>query len=233
MSTPHIAAELGSIAPTVLLPGDPLRARHIAELFLSDCVEVSSRRNMLAFTGSYRGQAVTVMGSGMGIPSCVIYATELARVYAVKRIIRVGTCGGIGDVALGDLLLAQSASTDSNFNRLHFGGHDLSVCADFELMQRVAAEARRAEQSIRVAHVFSTDCFYDGDANILALLARNQITGIDMESAGLYGVGMRERIQTLSVLTLTDHLERNEHLSADLRERGMKRMAELVLNSLV
>lgn len=233
MSTPHIAAELGSIAPTVLLPGDPLRARHIAELFLSDCVEVSSRRNMLAFTGSYRGQAVTVMGSGMGIPSCVIYATELARVYAVKRIIRVGTCGGIGDVALGDLLLAQSASTDSNFNRLHFGGHDLSVCADFELMQRVAAEARRAEQSIRVAHVFSTDCFYDGDANILALLARNQITGIDMESAGLYGVGMRERIQTLSVLTLTDHLERDEHLSADLRERGMKRMAELVLNSLV
>lgn len=233
MSTPHIAAELGSIAPTVLLPGDPLRARHIAEMFLDDCVEVSSRRNMLAFTGKYRGQPVTVMGSGMGIPSCVIYATELARVYAVKRIIRVGTCGGIGDVALGDLLLAQSASTDSNFNRLHFGGHDLSVCANFELMQRVSAEAKRTEQSLRVAHVFSTDCFYDGDAQILSLLARNQITGIDMESAGLYGVGMRERIQTLSVLTLTDHLERDEHLSADLRERGMKRMAELVLNSLV
>lgn len=233
MSTPHIAAEVGSIAPTVLLPGDPLRARHIAALFLNDCIEVSTRRNMLAFTGTYRDKPVTIMGSGMGIPSCAIYATELARVYGVKRIVRVGTCGGIGDVAMGDLLLAQSASTDSNFNRLHFGGHDLSTCADFELMQRVSDEARRAALNLRVAHVFSTDCFYDGDANILAQLARNQITGIDMESAGLYGVGMRERIQTLSVLTLTDHLERDEHLSADLRERGMTRMAELVLNSLV
>ncbi|HPF25373.1 MAG TPA: purine-nucleoside phosphorylase [Steroidobacteraceae bacterium] len=233
MSTPHIAAEIGSIAPTVLLPGDPLRAQRIAREFLADVVEVSGRRNMLAFTGSYRGTPITVMGSGMGIPSCAIYATELARVYDVKRIVRVGTCGGIGNAAIGDLLMAQSPSTDSRFNRLHFGGHDLSACADFELMQDVAAQAKRSDVGLRVANVFSTDCFYDGDSDLLALLARNHITGIDMESAGLYGVGMRERIQTLSVLTLTDHLERDEHMSAELRECGMARMAELVLGGLL
>jgi len=233
MSTTHIAAEIGSIAPTVLLPGDPLRARHVATMFLHDCREVSARRNMLAFTGSHRGMPVTIMGSGMGIPSCAIYATELARSYQVRRIVRVGTCGGIGDVALGDLLLAQSASTDSRFNRLHFGGHDLSACADFTLLQMVHEQARRSSVAVRVAHVFSTDCFYDGDANILPLLARHHICGIEMESAGLYGVAMRENIQALSVLTLTDHLQRDEHMQAEQREQGLARMAELVLDSLL
>ncbi len=233
MSTTHIAAQIGSIAPTVLLPGDPLRARHIAKMFLDDCSEVSARRNMLAFTGSYRGMPVTIMGSGMGIPSCAIYATELARSYRVRRIVRVGTCGGIGDVAIGDLLLAQSASTDSAFNRLHFGGHDLAACADFALLQAVHEQARHSSLAVRVAHVFSTDCFYDGDANILPLLARHHICGIEMESAGLYGVAMRENIQALSVLTMTDHLQRDEHMAADQREHGLARMAELALESLL
>ncbi|HET9031440.1 MAG TPA: purine-nucleoside phosphorylase [Dokdonella sp.] len=233
MNTPHIAAEIGSIAATVLLPGDPLRARHIATQFFDNCIEVNTRRNMLAFTGTYRGEPVTAMGSGMGIPSCAIYATELARVYAVKRIARIGTCGGIGDVAMGDLLLAQSASTDSNFNRLHFGGHDLSACADFELMCAVRAQAQRSNRSVRVAHVFSTDCFYAGDTDILPLLARHRICGIEMESAGLYAVAMRENIQALSLLTMTDHLERDEHMPADQRERGLAQAAELVLDSLL
>lgn len=233
MSTPHIAAAVGSIAPTVLLPGDPLRARHIATRFLEDCSEVSARRNMLAFTGRYRGQPVTIMGSGMGIPSCAIYATELARVYGVKRIVRIGTCGGIGDVAIGDLLLAQSASTDSNFNRLHFGGHDLSACADFGLLTAVHELARRSQLDVRIAHVFSTDCFYDGDAGILPLLARHHICAIEMESAGLYGVAMRENIQALALLTMTDHLERDEHMAAEQREHGLARMAELALDSLL
>lgn len=233
MSTPHITAEVGSIAPTVLLPGDPLRAQHIAKEFLSECVEVSTRRNMLAYTGRYRGEHITIMGSGMGIPSCAIYVTELARVYRVKRIVRIGTCGGIGDVEIGDLLMAQSAATDSNFNRLHFGGHDLSACADFGLMRDVSAQAERASIALRVAHVFSTDCFYDGDADILGLLARHHICGIEMESAGLYGVAMRESIQALSVLTVTDHLERDEHMAPDQRERGLMQMAELVLDSLL
>lgn len=232
MSTPHIDAEPGAIADTVLLPGDPLRARHIAQEFLDDAVEVTTRRNMLGYTGRYRGLRVSVMGSGMGIPSCAIYATELARVYGVRRIVRVGTCGGVGDVALGDLLLAQAASTDSNFNRLQFGGHDLAACADFGLLRAVADTASRQGIGLRVASVFSTDCFYGGDADLIARLLQHRIAGIEMESAGLYGLAMREGIQALSVLTVSDHLQRGEHMPAEQREQGLSRMTALVLDSL-
>lgn len=232
MSTPHIDAEPGAIADTVLLPGDPLRARHIAQEFLDDAVEVNTRRNMLGYTGRYRGLRVSVMGSGMGIPSCAIYATELARVYGVRRIVRVGTCGGVGDVALGDLLLAQAASTDSNFNRLQFGGHDLAACADFGLLRAVADTASRQGIGLRVASVFSTDCFYGGDADLIARLLQHRIAGIEMESAGLYGLAMREGIQALSVLTVSDHLQRGEHMPAEQREQGLSRMTALVLDSL-
>ncbi|MHB8913279.1 MAG: purine-nucleoside phosphorylase [Lysobacter sp.] len=232
MSTPHIDAEPGAIADTVLLPGDPLRARHIAQEFLDDAVEVNTRRNMLGYTGRYRGLRVSVMGSGMGIPSCAIYATELARVYGVRRIVRVGTCGGVGDVALGDLLLTQAASTDSNFNRLQFGGHDLAACADFGLLRAVADTASRQGIGLRVASVFSTDCFYGGDADLIARLLQHRIAGIEMESAGLYGLAMREGIQALSVLTVSDHLQRGEHMPAEQREQGLSRMTALVLDSL-
>jgi purine-nucleoside phosphorylase len=135
----------------------------------------------------------------MGIPSSAIYATELARVYGVRRIVRLGTCGGVGDVALGDLLIAQGASTDSRFNRLHFGNHDLAACADFALLRAVADTADRQSVAVRVAHVFSTDCFYDGDRDLVAHLRRHRILGIDMESAGLYGLAMREGIAALSL----------------------------------
>jgi purine-nucleoside phosphorylase len=232
MSTPHIDAEPGAIADTVLLPGDPLRARHIAQEFLKHPVEVNTRRNMLCYTGDYRGLRVSVMGSGMGIPSCAIYATELVRVYGVRRIVRVGTCGGVGEVAVGDLLLAQSASTDSNFNRIQFGGYDLAACADFGLMRAVADTALRQGIGLRMANIFSTDCFYDGDADLVAHLLRHRISGVEMESAGLYGLAMREGIQALAVLTVSDHLQRAEHMSADQREHGLSRMTALVLDSL-
>ncbi len=232
MTTPHIDAKPGEIAETVLLPGDPLRARHIAEEFLVDAVAVNTRRNMLGYTGHYRGVRLSVMGSGMGIPSCAIYATELARVYGVRRIVRVGTCGGIGDVALGDLLLAESASTDSNFNRMQFGGHDLAACADFGLLRRVADTAARDGIALRVASIFSSDCFYGGDPQLVERLSQHRITAIDMESAGLYGLAMREGIAALSVLAVSDHLQRGEHMPAEQRESGQSRMVSLVLESL-
>lgn len=232
MATPHIDAEPGAIADTVLLPGDPLRARHIAQEFLDDVVVVNTRRNMLGYTGHYRGLRLSVMGSGMGIPSCAIYATELARVYGVRRIVRIGTCGGVGDVDVGDVLLAQSASTDSRFNRLQFGGHELAACADFELLAAVTNTASRQDIDIRIANVFSTDCFYDGDPELVACLLRHRILGVEMESAGLYGLAMREGIQALSVLAVSDHLQRGEHMSADQREQGLSRMTALVLESL-
>jgi len=233
MSTPHFDARPGDIADTVLLPGDPLRARHIAHEFLDGVAEVNTRRNMLGYSGHYRGMRVSVLGSGMGIPSCAIYATELARVFGVRRIVRVGTCGGVGDVALGDLLLAQAASTDSNFNRLQFGGHDLAACADFGLMRAIADTASAQGVGLRIGGVFSTDCFHGGDPELAAWLLQHRIHGIEMESAGLYGVAMREGFRAVSVLTVSDHVQRGTHMPAVQREQGLSRMTALVLDSLL
>ncbi len=231
MSTPHLDAESGAIAETVLLPGDPLRARHVAHTLFDNAVEVTTRRNMLGYTGRYRGRPVSVIGSGMGIPSCAIYATELARQYGVKRIIRIGTCGGVGDAVIGELLLAQSASTDSRFNRQEFAELDLSVCADFKLLHAAVESAARLKLAVRVAAVFSTDSFYGGVANLVGLLRRHRILGVEMESAGLYGLAMREGVQALSILTVSDHLERAESMPAAERETGLARMATLALET--
>lgn len=229
MTTPHIDAAVGDIAADVLLPGDPLRARFLAHRFLDAPREINARRNMLGYTGHWQGRAVTIMGGGMGIPSTAIYVTELVRVYGVRRIIRVGTCGGLGDVALGDVLLAQSASTDSRFNRLQFGGHDLAPCADFALL-RAAVDAAAAQQvPARVAHVFSTDSFYDGDPQLLAHLQRHHISGIEMEAAGLYGLALRERFQALAILAVSDHLQNDVHMPAAEREQGLARIAGIAL----
>lgn len=229
MPTPHIDAESGAIAPTVLLPGDPLRARFIAETVLEEARQVTARRNMLGFTGRWQGQPVTVMGGGMGIPSTAIYVTELARVYGVRRIIRIGTCGGLGEIRLGDVLLAQSASTDSRFNRMQFGGHDLSVSADFGLLRAAVDAAAVAKLPARVAPVFSSDCFYDGDPQLLDRLRQHRIAGVEMEAAGLYGLAMREGFRALAILTVSDHLDRDEHMPAEQREQGLERMARLAL----
>ncbi len=231
MSTPHIEAEVGAIADTVLLPGDPLRARFLAHELLDAPVQVNARRNMLGYTGRWRDQPVTVMGGGMGIPSTAIYVTELARVYGVHRIIRVGTCGGVGDVAIGDVLLAQSGSTDSRFNRMQFGGHDLSTCADFALLRAALDVAAAQGLPARLAHVFSTDCFYDGDPQLLDHLRRHRIHGIEMETAGLYGLAMREGFQALAILAVSDHLERDEHMPAGQREQGLLAMGRLALDA--
>ena len=229
MSTPHIEAAVGAIADTVVLPGDPLRARFLAHELLDAPVQVNARRNMLGYTGQWQGRPVTVMGGGMGIPSTAIYVTELVRSYGVRRIIRVGTCGGVGEVAVGDVLLAQSGSTDSRFNRMQFGGHDLSTCADFGLL-RAAVDAAGAQGiQARLAHVFSTDCFYDGDPQLLAHLRRHRIHGVEMETAGLYGLAMREGFAALAILAVSDHLDNGASMPPEEREQGLARVARLAL----
>lgn len=229
MSTTHIEAGVGAIADTVLLPGDPLRARFLAQELLEAPVQVNARRNMLGYTGQWQGRPVTVMGGGMGIPSTAIYVTELVRSYGVRRIIRVGTCGGVGEVAVGDVLLAQSGSTDSRFNRMQFGGHDLSTCADFGLL-RAAVDAAGAQGiQARLAHVFSTDCFYDGDPQLLAHLRRHRILGVEMETAGLYGLAMREGFAALAILAVSDHLDNGASMPPEEREQGLARVARLAL----
>jgi purine-nucleoside phosphorylase len=229
MSTAHIDAAAGQIADTVLLPGDPLRARFVAQTLLDDPQQVTARRNMLGFTGRWNGRPVSVMGGGMGIPSTAIYVTELVRVYGVRRIIRIGTCGGLGEVAMGDVLLAQSGSTDSRFNRIQFGGHDLAACADFGLLRAAADAALEQGLAVRVANVFSTDCFYDGDPQILDHLRRHRITGVEMETAGIYGLAMREGFQALAILTVSDLFASGESMPAAEREQGLIRMAKLAL----
>lgn len=229
MSTPHIEAEIGAIAETVLLPGDPLRARFVAQALLEVPQQVTARRNMLGFTGLWQGQPVTVMGGGMGIPSTAIYVTELARMYGVRRVVRIGTCGGIGDVSVGDVLLAQSGSTDSNFNRMQFGGHDLAPCADFPLLRMAVDAAAELGITAKLANVFSTDCFYDGDPQLLAHLQRHRITGIEMETAGLYGLAMREGLRALAILAVSDHLQTDAHMPAEQREQGLLQIARLAL----
>jgi purine-nucleoside phosphorylase len=233
MTTPHINAVAGAFAETVLLPGDPARARHIAVNLLQDAEQVTDVRNMLGFTGSWRGHRVSVMGSGMGIPSCSIYATELVREYGVRRLIRVGTCGATrADVQLGDVVVALGASTDSRVNRLRFGGHDFAALASFDLVRRVADAARVAGIAARIGNVFSTDLFYHPDPAIFDLLDRYGVLGVEMEAAGLYGVAAELGVEALAVLAVSDHIRRKQAMTPAQRETGLDAMVRVVLDAI-
>lgn len=233
MSTPHIDAAPGAFAELLLFPGDPLRARHIARTLLTAAVEVTNVRNMLGFTGEWKGMRVSVMGSGIGIPTSMLYATELIKEYGVRRVVRVGTCGAIApDVQLGDVVLALGAATDSSVNRLRFGGYDFAATASWPLLSRVAGQALPGGPPVRIGRVFSSDFFYHPDQHLLELLQRFGFLALDMESAGLYGVAAELGAEALSVLTVSDHLIGGRHMSAELRETGVDAMVRLVLDAL-
>ncbi|MDP2184605.1 MAG: purine-nucleoside phosphorylase [Xanthomonadales bacterium] len=233
MSTPHINAAADAFAATVLLPGDPLRAQHIAERFLTNPVQVNTVRNMYGYTGSYRGQRISVMGSGMGIPSSSIYATELIRHYGVQRIVRVGTCGAVHDgLQLGDLVLALSASTDSNVNRMRFAGMDFGAGASYPLLRAVADQAQRADVPMHIGNVFSTDLFYSPNKSITDTLAAMGVLAVEMEAAGLYGLAAELGAQALAVLTVSDDLLHDIHMDAAQRQTGVDAMTELTLDAL-
>jgi purine-nucleoside phosphorylase len=230
--TPHIAAPAGAFADTVLLPGDPLRARHIAQSFLSDPVEVTAVRGMLGYTGRYRGQRISVMGSGMGIPSLSIYASELVRAYGVRRLLRVGTCGAVhAEVSLGDLVLALGACTDSAANRARYGGQDFAATASWPLLEVIVRTARESGSTLRVGNVHSTDLFHHPDGGQLAMLERMGVLGIEMEAAGLYGVAAETGTEAACLLTVSDHLLRGEHMPPEERQTGLDRMIRLALDA--
>lgn len=234
MSTPHIAAEKGAFAETVLLPGDPLRAKFVAENYLQDVQCVNEVRNMLGFTGLFKGRRISVMGGGMGIPSASIYATELYQFFDVQNIIRVGSCGSIHpDVNLGDLVVAMGASTDSSVNRLRFLGHDFAAIADYGLLRRWVETAEARDAGVTVGNVFSTDTFYHLDNTIYDVAARLKIVVVEMEAAGLYRIAAEQGRQALCVLTVSDHITKNEQLSAEERETSLGEMMEITLNSLI
>ena len=230
MPTPHIGAEPGDFADTVLMPGDPLRAEYIAQKFLADARRVTEVRNVYGYTGLYQGRRVSVMAHGMGIPSCSIYATELVREYGVKVLIRVGSCGALApDVRLGDVLIALGASTDSKTNRIRFMDHDFAALADFGLLERAVAAARAQGVPVRVGNVFSSDFFYTPQPQVFDVMEKMGILGVEMEAAGLYGVAAEHGARALAMLTVSDHLRRGEHLSVDQRRTTFDAMIGIAL----
>jgi purine-nucleoside phosphorylase len=234
MSTPHIDAKEGDFAKTVLMPGDPLRAKHIADTFLEDVVEVTAVRNMLGFTGVYRGVRVSVMGSGMGIPSASIYATELIKFYGVENIIRVGTCGAVHeDVKLLDVIMAMGASTDSNVNRMRFEGYDFSAICDFDLLRTAWDMAMEREIPVRVGNIYSADLFYTPKPEMFERMKALGILGVDMEAAGLYGVAAEYGTRALTILTVSDHIVSGEKTSAMERQTRFNSMLEIALDTAV
>lgn len=234
MATAHIEANNGDFAKTVLMPGDPLRAKYIAENFLDDAKCVTRVRNMFGYTGTYKGKPVSVMGSGMGVPSISIYATELYKDYGVESIIRIGSCGAVrDDIKVRDIIVGMSASTDSNVNRSRMNGCDFAATADFGLLHKVVTTAEKTGKKIRVGNIFTSDLFYTPQPEMFALMEKYGILAVEMEAAGLYGVAAEYGKKALTVLTVSDHIKTGEQTTADERETTFKDMMELTLDSLL
>ncbi|WP_372763196.1 purine-nucleoside phosphorylase [Pseudoalteromonas sp.] len=233
MSTPHISANLGDFAETVLMPGDPLRAQYIAENFLDDAVQVTGVRNMFGFTGTYKGKKVSIMGSGMGIPSMSIYARELIVSYGVKNIIRIGTCGGIGsDIKIRDVIFAQGACTDSNVNRARVRGTDFAAIADFDLLLNGVNAAKDLGIKAKVGNVFTTDTFYQADDTFYKDLDKLGVLAVDMETAGLYGVAAEYGAKAMALFTVSDHVITHEATPAEERQSTFNEMVKIALESI-
>jgi purine-nucleoside phosphorylase len=232
--TPHLSAEPGDFAEAVLLPGDPLRAKYIAERALDEPRQVNAVRNALAFTGTYRGMPVSVLGTGMGIPSASIYATELVTEYGVQRLVRVGSAGSIQDaVGLRDVVLAAGACTDSNVNRARYAGLDYAAIADFGLLRAAAGAAEERGVAVHVGNVHSADLFYEPREGLFDTMAAMGVLAVEMEAAGLYGVAAQHGVRALAVLTVSDHILRGEHVSADDRQTTFDEMVDIALDGLV
>ena len=234
MSTPHISANLGDFAETVLMPGDPLRAKFIAENFLDDAKCVTSVRNMFGYTGTYKGKPISVMGSGMGVPSISIYATELYKDFGVENIIRIGSCGAVrDDIKIRDVIIGMGASTDSSVNRMRFNQCDFAALADFSLLHQVVNTAQRLNKNVHVGNIFTADLFYTPQPEMFAVMEKHGILAVEMEAAGLYGVAAELGKNALTVLTVSDHIKTGEQTTADERESTFKDMMELTLESIL
>ena len=231
MST-HIGAQPGDIAPTVLLPGDPLRARWIAETFLEDARCYSEVRGMYGYTGTWQGTPVSVQGSGMGQPSMAIYVTELFADYDVQSIVRVGSCGALTeDVAIRDVVLASGACTDSSMNRIAFGGLDYAPVADFGLLRSAveATEAREAGSAFHVGLIFSSDSFYSARPELLAQMVPYGVLAVEMEASALYTLAARHGRRALAICTVSDHIVTGEETTSQEREQTFGEMVEIAL----
>ncbi|GGG14022.1 purine nucleoside phosphorylase DeoD-type [Lysinibacillus alkalisoli] len=229
----HINAKKGDIADTILLPGDPLRAKYIAETFLEDVVQYNDVRNMFGYTGTYKGKRISVQGTGMGVPSFSIYAHELMAEYDVQKLIRVGTCGAIQkDVKVRDVIIAQAASTDSKMNEIIFNGIDYAPTANFDLLLKAYNASQAAELSVKVGNIFTADMFYS-EENQNEKLARYGVLGVEMETAALYTLAAKFNRQALAILTVSDHILTGEVTSAEERQTTFNDMIVVALEAAI
>jgi purine-nucleoside phosphorylase len=229
----HIGAKENEIAETVLLPGDPLRAKYIAETFLENAKCYNEVRNMFGFTGTYKGKRVSVQGTGMGIPSISIYVNELMQSYNVQTLIRVGTCGAIQkDVKVRDVILAMTASTDSQMNRLTFGGIDFAPTANFELLKNAYEAGIDKGLNLKVGNVFTADMFYNENADH-EKWAQYQILALEMETTALYTLAAKFGRKALSVLTVSDHILTGEETTSEERQLTFNDMIEVALEAAI
>lgn len=237
MST-HLGAAPGEVAPVVLMPGDPLRARWIAETFLDGARCVTEVRGMLGFTGTWRGHRVTVQGSGIGQPSMAIYATELVVDYDVRTIVRVGSCGALRpEVAVRDLVIASGASTDSSMNAIRFEGLDFAPVADYDLLRAAVATARAGAQrpgerrSVHVGPVLTSDSFYPARPELTTRMAEHGVLAVEMEASALYTIAARHGRRALAICTVSDHLLTGEQTTAQEREQTFGEMVGVALTA--
>ncbi|WP_299152703.1 purine-nucleoside phosphorylase [uncultured Christiangramia sp.] len=228
----HIDAKKGDIAETVLLPGDPLRAKWLAETFLEDSFCYNNIRGMLGFTGTYRGKRVSVQGTGMGIPSTLIYCHELLETYEVQNLIRVGSAGAFQpELKLMDIVIAMSASTNSSLNRAVFGNADFAPTANIDLLLKAINFAEKNTIPFHAGNVLSSDFFYDEKPDYFKQWAKYGVLCAEMETAAIYTLAAKFGVKALSILTISDSLVTTEEISAEMREQKLNEMVEIALNS--
>lgn len=226
----HIGAKENEIARTVLMPGDPLRAKYIAENLLDNAVCYSEVRGMYGFTGTYKGKRVSVQGSGMGVPSISIYANELIQSYNVKNIIRVGTCGSMQlDIKLRDVVIAMTSSTDSSLNKIRFNGMDYSPTASFKLLQKAYVTALSMGINPKVGNVLTSDTFYGDDPDAWKLWAKFGVLAIEMETSALYTIAAKYNVDALTILTVSDSMITHEMTTSEERQKTFNKMVEIAL----
>jgi purine-nucleoside phosphorylase len=224
----------GDFAETVLMPGDPLRAKYIADTYFDEPRRVTDVRNMWGFTGSYKGRPVSVMAHGMGIPSASIYCSELLADYGVKRLIRVGSCGtSHPDVKLRDIIIGMGACTDSAVNRMRFGGYDYAAIATFDLVSKAVAAAEALQVRYHVGNLFSADLFYTPDTEMFATMAKYNVLGVEMEAAGIYPIAAEHGAESLAICTVSDDILGGGALSVEDRQTTFDEMITVALETVV
>lgn len=230
MATPHNQAEKGQIAKTVLMPGDPLRAKFLAQTYLDDVKQFNGVRNMLGYTGTYKGKEVSIMGSGMGMPSIGIYSHELYSQYGVEHIIRIGSCGSYQkDVHVRDVIIVQGSCTDSNFAHQYELPGTYSAISSFELLEKAVALAKEKGITYHVGNVLASDIFYHADKGTVDKWASMGCLGVEMESYALFATAAYLNKRALTLLTVSDSLVANEDTTAEEREKTFTAMMEIAL----